>query len=207
MPQGHRVRVIKGTGMELRFIRGWLVGLIVVFVSGTAYADTSEGFRLSQTCAGCHGTAGASPGNTIPILGGQNAKYLADTMRAYQKGEREFYVMNIIAQAFNNAQIGEIADWFSSRSWIDTPTPNKASKAAIGAPIAAAKCVECHGPNGKGGDLGPRISGQPVTYLAKVMAEYKAGSRTNSNALQMIITRDLSDDDIEALAHYYARLR
>jgi len=203
----HEVRETKGTGMEVKFMRGWLVGLIVLFVSGAAYADSSEGFRLSQTCAGCHGTSGASPGNTIPILGGQNAKYLADTMHAYQKGEREFYVMNIIAHAYNDAQIGAIADWFSSHSWIDTPTPNKASKATIGAPIAAAKCVECHGPNGKGGDLGPRIAGQPVAYLAKVMAEYKAGSRTNSNALQMIITRDLSDDDIEALAHYYARLR
>ena len=104
-------------------------------------------------------------------------------------------------------QIGAISDWFSSQSWIDTSTPNKASKAAIGAPIAAVKCAECHGPNGKGGDLGPRIAGQPVAYLAKVMAEYKAGARTNSNALQMIIARDLSDDDIEALAHYYARLR
>ncbi len=193
--------------MKVRFMRGWLVSFVIVFVSGTAHADTSEGFRLSQTCAGCHGTAGASPGNTIPILGGQSARYLTETMRAYQIGEREFYVMNIIANAFSGTQVTQISHWFSSQPWVDTATPNRASLAANGAPIAATKCVECHGLNGKGGDLGPRIAGQPVTDLAKVIREYKAGKRTSANAVQMIIARDLSDVDIEALAHYYSRMR
>ena len=193
--------------MKVRFMRGWLVSFVIVFVSGTAHADTSEGFRLSQTCAGCHGTSGASPGNTIPILGGQSSRYLVDTMRAYQKGEREFYVMNIIANAFSDTQVAQISHWFSLQPWVDTVTPNRASLAADGATTAATKCVECHGPNGKGGDLGPRIAGQPVTYLAKVMREYKAGKRTSANAVQMIIALDLSDGDIEALAHYYSRLR
>ena len=193
--------------MKVRFVRGWLVSFVIVFVSGTAHADTSEGFRLSQTCAGCHGTAGASPGNTIPILGGQSARYLIDTMRAYQTGDRKFYVMNIIANAFSGTQVTQISHWFSSQPWVDTATPNRASLAGNGAPIAATKCVECHGANGKGGDLGPRIAGQPVTYLTKVMSEYKADKRTSANAVQMIIARDLSDGDIEALAHYYSRLR
>ena len=40
-----------------------------------------------------------------------------------------------------------------------------------------------------------------------MMGEYKAGSRANANAMQMAIAATLSEDDIEALAHYYAGLR
>jgi len=190
-----------------RLIGGWLVALGVLVLSTTAQAGVSEGFRLSQTCAGCHGTAGASPGSTIPIIGGQHARYLADTLRAYQTGEREFYVMNMIAKAFNDGQVGAISHWFSSQPWVDSGTPSRASLASNGESIAGAKCAQCHGSNGRGGDLGPRIAGQPVTYLNKVIREYRAGKRNNASAVQMMIVRDLSDGDIEALSHYYSRLR
>ena len=168
--------------------------------------NLKEGFRLSQTCAGCHGTAGASPGNTIPIIGGQTSAYLADSMRAYKNDERNFYVMNIIAKAYSDSQIDSIADWFASQSWINTDTAVDPSKGAVGKNLAAA-CVECHGPSGGGTELGPRISGQPVAYTIKVMGEYKAGARANINAMQMAVAATLSDGDIEALAHHYAGLR
>ena len=161
---------------------------------------------MSQTCAGCHGTAGASPGNTIPIIGGQTAAYLADSMRAYKTDERKFYVMNIIAKAFLDSEIDAISDWFSAQPWVNTETAIDADKQAVGASLSVT-CVECHGPSGKGTDLGPRIAGQPATYTAKVMGEYKAGLRANSNAMQMVIATTLTDDEIEALAHYYAGLR
>jgi len=200
----------EGTVMEVKFLRSWLLSFaffIVCAIGSAGITVASEGFRLSQTCAGCHGTAGASPGNTIPIIGGQDAAYLADAMRAYKTGEREFYVMNIIANAFSDTQIAQISDWFSMQSWVDTTTPNRSSLAASASSIATRKCVECHGRSGKGGDLGPRLAGQPVAYLAKVLREYKAGRRTNVNAAQMMIVRDLSDNEIESLAHYYSRLR
>ena len=186
----------------------WIGAALALAISG-AHASSSksgEGFRLSQTCAGCHGTAGASPGNTIPIIGGQTAAYLADSMRAYKTDERQFYVMNIIAKAFVDSEIDAISDWLSSQPWVNTETAIDSAKQAAGAALAAA-CVECHGVSGKGTDLGPRIAGQPATYTVKVMGEYKAGSRGNSNAMQMVIARTLSDEQIEALAHYYAGLR
>ena len=62
------------------------LGMAMLGVAGAfalaAPAAADEGFRVSQTCAGCHGTNGASPGDTIPILGGQSAAYLADSLRA-----------------------------------------------------------------------------------------------------------------------------
>ena len=200
----------EGMLMKVKFVRNWLFGFALVTgiaVIQDSHSLASEGFRLSQTCAGCHGTAGASPGNTIPIIGGQNAAYLADAMAAYKSGEREFYVMNFIARAFSDTQIALISQWFSEQAWVDTSTPNRASLAANAESIANGKCAVCHGVNGEGGDLGPRLSGQPSTYLAKVLREYKEGQRTNANAAQMMIVRDLTGNEIESLAHYYSRLR
>ena len=188
---------------------GWLVGsaFLLMCVGGQASSgDMAEGFRLSQTCAGCHGTAGASPGNTIPIIGGQTASYLSDSMHAYKSDERKFYVMNIIAKAFSDSEIAAISSWFASKPWVNTGTSVKSSVGTAGKNLAIT-CAECHGASGEGTELGPRISGQPATYMIKVMGEYKAGSRANANAMQMAIAATLSEDDIEALAHYYAGLR
>ena len=113
----------------------WIGAALALVVSG-AHASSSksgEGFRLSQTCAGCHGTAGASPGNTIPIIGGQTAAYLADSMRAYKADERKFYVMNIIAKAFVDSEIDAISDWLSSQPWVNTETAIDSAKQAAGA--------------------------------------------------------------------------
>jgi len=185
--------------------RSWLLSVLLMISAGAQASSGSleEGFRLSQTCAGCHGTAGASPGNTIPIIGGQTANYLGDSMRAYKDDERQFYVMNIIAKAFSDSEIDAIAEWFASQKWVNTLTE---VRAAEGGELTAA-CVECHGPSGKGTDLGPRIAGQPATYMIKVLGEYKSGSRKNIGALQMAIVATLSDRDLETLAHHYAGLR
>jgi sulfide dehydrogenase cytochrome subunit len=187
----------------------WLVcsAFLLICTAGQASSDSlAEGFRLSQTCAGCHGTAGASPGNTIPIIGGQTAAYLADSLQAYKSDERKFYVMNIIAKAYSDSEIDAISLWFASKPWVNTVTSMEPSKGTKGKNLATA-CVECHGPSGQGTALGPRIAGQPVTYMIKVMREYKSGSRGNANAMQMVIASILSEDDIEVLAHHYAGLR
>ena len=60
-----------------------------------------------------HGTDGAAPGNTIPILGGQRADYLLGAMTAYRSGDRDFYVMNFIARAYDEGQTAAIAGWFA----------------------------------------------------------------------------------------------
>ena len=114
--------------------------------------------------------------------------------------------MNIIAKAFSESEIAAISSWFASKPWVNTGTSVKSSVGTAGKNLATT-CAECHGASGEGTELGPRISGQPATYMIKVMGEYKAGSRANANAMQMAIAATLSEDDIEALAHYYAGLR
>lgn len=67
----------------------------------------------------------------------------------------------------------------------------------------ARTCNNCHGVNGvtAGGSM-PSIGGQSETYLKHVMMEWKSGER--SAATMNRVVKGLSDDEIAALAKYFA---
>lgn len=181
---------------------------IVAMILAAVPAAANEGQRLAWSCAGCHGTAGAAPGHTIPILGGQSAVYLAETLRAYKSGERNYYVMNIIANGFDDAAIDAIALWFEAQPWIDTPTAHDHKRAATAPFMASGLCATCHGADGTGTPAGPRIAGQPAAYLALALRAYRDNLRVSATArVAKIVMGELTDSDIDALAHYYAGLR
>jgi cytochrome c553 len=71
------------------------------------------------------------------------------------------------------------------------------------------RCDDCHGPSGRA-DVLPvngRIAGQNEDYLVYILKQYRAGRLAGVNAASMTYcVRQLSDDDIRGLAHYYAHL-
>lgn len=67
-----------------------------------------------------------------------------------------------------------------------------------------AQCVGCHGPTGSGG-VGPRLAGQSAEKLIQKLQAYKAGKMVGPQTVMMApIAQSLSDEDIEAVAHYIA---
>lgn len=176
---------------------------VLVLAAGAAGAD--EGFRLSQGCAGCHGTNGASPGATIPVIGGLDAGYLARAMRAYRSGARDSYVMKIVASGYDDAETAAIAAWLARQPWRSTPVANDAALAAEGAAIAGARCAACHGADGRGGGAAPRLAGQPAEYLVLAARAYLDGGRRDESAAAGLA--GLGERGIAAAAHYYAGLR
>lgn len=80
---------------------------------------------------------------------------------------------------------------------------------AAGDPAAgqakAAVCAACHGADGKAIlPAYPNLSGQHASYLAKQLTDYRDGDRVN--ALMSGQATNLSDEDIQDLAAYYASL-
>lgn len=66
-------------------------------------------------------------------------------------------------------------------------------------------CEACHDPSGKIIDPSyPILAGQYESYLVKTLADYRAGRRTNPVMAPM--AANLSDQDIEDLAAFYASL-
>jgi cytochrome c553 len=69
----------------------------------------------------------------------------------------------------------------------------------------ALQCQACHGLDGLAKVPGaPHIAGQVQEYLVTAMRDYKSGARRNE--MMTVAMRQLTDDDIEDLAAYYAGL-
>ncbi len=84
--------------------------------------------------------------------------------------------------------------------------PEGATIAKQGNVHAASACVSCHGANGIGlaGANFARLAGLDRDYLAKQLHDFKLGAR--ENPVMQPIAAALSDDEIYAVARYFAGL-
>ncbi len=83
---------------------------------GLASGDPEKGAVLSNTCMGCHGIPGYNnvyPTYSVPKLGGQNAEYIVSALKAYRSGDRRHPTMPAQAQPMTDAEIADIAAFFS----------------------------------------------------------------------------------------------
>jgi cytochrome c553 len=67
----------------------------------------------------------------------------------------------------------------------------------------AVTCEACHGKDGHSIDPNyPNLAGQHYSYLVKALSDYRSGDR--SNAIMSSFASNLSNQDIEDLAAWYA---
>ena len=77
--------------------------------------DIAEGRAKAEVaCALCHGTIGQATLPNAPHLAGQQAIYLNEQLRNYRSGKRLNEVMNMIAKPLTDADISNLAAWFSA---------------------------------------------------------------------------------------------
>ena len=79
-----------------------------------ALAAESPGKAKARACTPCHGAIGISVQPDAPHLAGQPRAYLAAQLRAYRSGKRAHEQMAVIAKPLSDADIDQIAEWFSS---------------------------------------------------------------------------------------------
>ena len=85
--------------------------------TGAVQGDPEKGRLLTYTCQGCHGVEGyknAYPNYHVPKIGGQSARYLVNSLEAYQQGSREHPTMQAQAESFSEQDIADIAAFLSS---------------------------------------------------------------------------------------------
>ncbi|MCU0969647.1 MAG: cytochrome c [Rubrivivax sp.] len=71
---------------------------------------------------------------------------------------------------------------------------------------AAQACAVCHGAYGiANAPDAPNLAGQPAFYVASQLRAYRNGSRRHE--VMAVISRTLTDDDINNLAAWYAAIR
>lgn len=82
-----------------------------------AGGDVEAGRDKADSCFGCHGIPGYNnvyPTYRVPKLGGQNAAYLADALKAYRSGDREHSTMHAQASTMSDQDIDDIAAFLAA---------------------------------------------------------------------------------------------
>ncbi|MBN2792181.1 MAG: c-type cytochrome, partial [Desulfuromonadales bacterium] len=151
-------------------------------------------------CAGCHGTDGASPGQIIPIIGGQLEKYLEKTLVEFSADKRPGDVMRNLAKGYSADEQKQLAAYFAAQPWV--MTPHAADSSADASLVVS--CKGCHGANGEGRSSFPRLAGQHPDYLYQALMEYKQGERTSG---LMKLVQKLDDGTLQQMADYYSSLK
>ena len=166
-----------------------------------AVGNQAAGKTAAADCAGCHGNTGTSTNPATPNLAGQDAQYLAETLRAYKDGSRADETMKSLVAALDEPAIRNLAAFYANQQ----PLQPKVSR-----PLALAewvqRCDRCHGVNGNSTDPRmPALAAQRIDYLEKVLHAYRTGERKSPQMAAM--SNVLTAADVENLAAYYARQR
>ncbi|ATQ75200.1 MULTISPECIES: c-type cytochrome [Massilia] len=72
-----------------------------------------------EQCIGCHGIPGYKATfpevYSVPMIGGQSAKYIENALIAYKKGERKHPSMRGIAGSMSDQDIADAAAYYSQQ--------------------------------------------------------------------------------------------
>jgi len=160
--------------------------------------DVEGGRSAAQACSGCHGADGNVTAADMPTLAGQDASYLATSLRAYAEGQRDHAQMVTASAELGDADIEAIASFYAQQA----PIARKVRQPATTAEWIE-RCDRCHGIGGNSTDpRHPSLASQNKRYLARVIETYAGGGRHNSTMSAM--SQPLRPADVEALAVYYA---
>lgn len=169
-------------------------------------ADVEAGRRKAEPCAACHGTDGNATIVGTPSLAGQPAWFTHWTLFKYRDGRRKDPVMSPFAASLTDADMADLSAYYAAQAPRSRAQPLDSAKAAEGKRLADVHfCTSCHKPDLGGQNQVPRVAGQDLEYLLKLLRAYKAQTAGDLEGLMTQAAQPLSDEDIERLAHFMAR--
>jgi len=165
--------------------------------------DINAGAALAVSCNSCHGDKGNSEQAGISSLAGLSISYFTKALNEYFTDQRDNEFMKVFKTAFTPEKIARLAAYYSQQTRVKTKLPVKGDT-KNGQQIARQKCNGCHGDGGNSAmDEFPTIAGQNQAFLRQALSDYKNGHRLNS--LMQNAVKNLSNDDINNLAAYFAQ--
>ena len=179
--------------------------------------DAAAGAKINAQCIGCHGIPGYQSSfpevHKVPMISGQNAKYIVAALNAYKRGERKHPTMYAVAAGLSEQDMADLAAYYATHGTA-TPAPETAAvqpTPEVAALLAKGACVSCHGANFSKPIDGsyPKIAGQHADYLYVALKSYKIeNSRVvgRGNAIMAGQVKQFSNADLKAMAKYIGSL-
>jgi cytochrome c553 len=189
-----------------------LLGAIGLSGANAAGAPDKDAAKVAvELCSVCHGPGGNSLSPTFPKLAGQGEQYLAAQLKAFKSKDRadpeaHNYMWGMGA-SLPDPLIDGLARYFASQ-----PPP----QGMAGDPQLIAEgrklyeegdkskkvspCAGCHGANGEGNSLFPRLAGQHAAYTMRQLEVIQKNLRA-SPVMHGIITQ-LTPKQMKEIAEY-----
>lgn len=183
-------------------------------------------YLVRVTCGRCHGVDGYGREGAFPQLAGQNASYLAASLRAYASAERHSGIMQAVAVPLQDEYIDQLAEYYAARPLIavdqdadDADTNENAADDQAESPSEGFQishqgvperripaCIDCH--NQQTSNEYPVLAAQEEYYLQQQLKLFRDRIRGGTSYADLMhpVTDQMTDADIQAVAEYYSAL-
>lgn len=179
--------------------------------------DVAAGQKKAAMCIGCHGIPGYQASfpeiHKVPMISGQNAKFIEASLQAYKKGERKHPTMKAIAGSLTDQDMADLAAYYEKhgQSSVKTVAAAPAPSAEVAALLTKGNCASCHGADfNKPIDASyPKIAGQHADYLYVALKAYQTEGNPRvgrSNAIMAGQVKQFKHAELKAIANYIGSL-
>ena len=182
--------------------------------------DAAAGQKKAAMCLGCHGIPGYQASfpeiYKVPMISGQNAKFIVASLAAYKKGERKHPTMKAIATSLSDQDMADLGAFYEKHLKADSvktvaEAPAVQPSHEVAALLNKGNCASCHGANfNKPIDASyPKIAGQHADYLYFALKAYQVEGKTQlgrSNAIMAGQVKQFKLAELKAIAGYIGSL-
>lgn len=198
--------------LKMSFVLATLLGAFAAQAQ-----DAKAGEKKVAMCIGCHGIAGYQASfpeiHKVPMISGQNAKYIASALTAYRKGERKHPTMKGIAAPLSDQDIADIAAFYEANGKDLPQRPGKggAPSPEVQALLTKGNCAACHGEglNKPIDPSYPKLAGQHSDYLYVALKAYQTTGNPNigrSNPIMGAQAKLFTLTELKLLANFIGGL-
>ena len=185
-----------------------LVLFLVMLPQAAAATDLEAVRQKVQVCFACHGPEGNSASPVVPSLAGQPQQFIVTELFQFREGRRKDPQMTPLAASLTNADMNDLAAYFTMQIPAPPARTTDPGTAAAGKLLTEQyHCVSCHGSALLGQQHIPRLAGQQREYLRQQLHGFRAATRADIDGLMTSAAQSLSDADIEVLADHLSGLR
>lgn len=195
-----------------------LAAAIVLGSAVPALAQNADaGAKKVAQCIGCHGIPGYQASfpeiHKVPMISGQNAKFIEASLKAYAKGERKHPTMRGIAGSMSEQDMADVAAFYERQgaSAAVKAVSERQAPADVAALLTKGACASCHG-----ADLNkpidpsyPKIAGQHADYLYVALKAYQTDGNPQigrGNAIMGGVAKQFKPAELKAMAAYIGSL-
>src|SRR6516164_8945735 len=91
------------------------VTLVICSAGGARAADAEAGRKKAEVCVACHGESGNSTNPAVPSLAAQPAQFISMELFQFREGNRKDAQMTPMAANLSNADMNDLAAYFSAQ--------------------------------------------------------------------------------------------